>query len=207
MKRRAMPLPIMPSLRRAALALAGALALTACDSQPTLESAPLHGAAIGGPFALTGQDGAVHRWADYDGQWRIVYFGYTYCPDICPTDVQRLSQGLMQFEDANPQRGAGVQPIFITIDPARDTPDTLAQFASNFHPRLVALTGSEDEIAQTAKAFGVYFSRGREGEGGAYDMNHSNIAYLFAPDGAPVAILPTSEGADAIAAELDRWVR
>ncbi|WP_338446456.1 SCO family protein [Pelagerythrobacter marensis] len=207
MKRRAMPLPKTTPFRRATLALAGALALSACDSQPDLQTAPLHGAAIGGPFALTGQDGAVHRWSDFAGQWRIVYFGYTYCPDICPTDVQRLSQGLAQFEQANPERGANVQPIFITIDPARDTPETLGQFVSNFHPRLVALTGSDEEIAETAKAFGVFYSRGREGEGGAYDMNHSNIAYLFAPDGAPVAILPTSEGAGAIAAELDRWVR
>ncbi|RXZ65567.1 SCO family protein [Pelagerythrobacter rhizovicinus] len=201
MKRRAMPLP------RTLIALSAALALAACDSQPALETAPLRGAAIGGPFALTGGDGKVHRWADYDGKWRIVYFGYTYCPDICPTDVQRFSQGLTQFEKAEPELGAQVQPIFITIDPARDTPEVVAEFVSNFHPRLVGLTGTPEQIEAVAKTFGVFFSRGREGEGGAYDMNHSNVVYLFAPDGSPVAILPANEGADAIAAELARWVR
>lgn len=205
MKRRAMPLP--RTLARTLVALSAALALAACDSQPPLETAPLHGAAIGGPFALTGHDGEEHRWADYEGQWRIVYFGYTYCPDICPTDVQRFSQGLAQFEKAEPELGAQVQPIFITIDPARDTPEVLAEFVSNFHPRLVGLTGTPEQIEAVAKTFGVFYSRGREGEGGAYDMNHSNIVYLFAPDGSPVAILPASEGADAIAAELARWVR
>lgn len=205
MKRRAMPLP--RTLARTLVALSAALALTACDSQPPLETAPLHGAAIGGPFALTGHDGEVHRWSDYAGEWRIVYFGYTYCPDICPTDVQRFSQGLAQFEKAEPELGAQVQPIFITIDPARDTPEVLAEFVSNFHPRLVGLTGTPEQIEAVAKTFGVFYSRGREGASGAYDMNHSNVVYLFSPDGAPVAILPASEGADAIAAELARWVR
>lgn len=203
MKRRAMPLPRLAIVP----ALAAALALAACDSQPPLETAPLHGAAIGAPFALTGADGEVHRWSDFDGKWRIVYFGFTYCPDICPTDVQRLSQGLSQFEKAEPELGAQVQPIFITIDPARDTPEVVGEFASNFHPRLIGLTGTEEQIAEVAKAFGVFYSRGEEGPNGAYLMNHSTTAYLFAPDGSPVAILPTDQGADAVAAELARWVR
>jgi len=198
-----MPLPRLAIVP----ALAAALALAACDSQPPLETAPLHGAAIGAPFALTGADGEVHRWSDFDGKWRIVYFGFTYCPDICPTDVQRLSQGLSQFEKAEPELGAQVQPIFITIDPARDTPEVVGEFASNFHPRLIGLTGTEEQIAEVAKAFGVFYSRGEEGPNGAYLMNHSTTAYLFAPDGSPVAILPTDQGADAVAAELARWVR
>lgn len=204
MKRRAMPLPrtvFAPFLA------AAALSLSACDSQPPLNAAPLYGAAIGGPFALTGADGEVHRWADYEGQWRIVYFGFTYCPDICPTDVQRLSQGLAQFEQAEPELGASVTPIFISIDPERDTPQVVGEFASNFHPRLVALTGTPEQIAATAKAFGVFYSRGEEQPNGAYLMNHSNQAYLFAPDGSPVALLPTDEGSEAVAAELARWVR
>jgi protein SCO1/2 len=206
MKRHAMPHPKV-CIVRLALALLAALALPACDEAAPLDSAPLHGAAIGGDFALVGQDGKVHRWSDFEGQWRIVYFGYTYCPDICPTDVQRFSQGLEEFARDHPKLAANVQPIFVTVDPARDTPEVLGQFVSNFHPRLLGLTGTPEQIADAAKKFGVYYSRGREGAGGSYEMNHSSTTYLFDPAGDPVAILPTDKGADAVAAELARWVR
>lgn len=207
MKRRAMPLPRIAIASAPALVIAAALSLAACDSQAPLETAPLHGAAIGGPFALTGADGEVRRWSDFEGKWRIVYFGFTYCPDICPTDVQRLSQGLAQFEKANPDLGAQVQPIFITIDPARDTPEVVGEFIANFHPRLIGLTGTEEQIAEVAMKFGVSYSRGPEKADGAYDVGHTNYTYLFAPDGSPVATLPTDLGAEAVAAELARWVR
>ena len=203
MKRRAMPLPRIAIIP----ALAAALALAACDSKAPLETAPLHGAAIGGPFALTGADGEVRRWSDFEGQWRIVYFGFTYCPDICPTDVQRLSQGLAQFEKAEPELGASVTPIFISVDPERDTPEVVGEFVSNFHPRLVGLTGTPEQIADVARKFGVSYSKGEKTADGAYDVGHTNYTYLFAPDGTPVATLPTDQGADAVAAELARWVR
>ena len=205
MKRRAMPLPrtVTPPI----LALAAALSLSACDDRPPLDTAPLHGAKIGGAFTLTDQTGEKRRWEDFDGQWRVVYFGFTYCPDICPTDVQRLSQGLTQFEEANPELGAEVTPIFVSVDPERDTPEVVGKFVSNFHPRLVGLTGTPEQIADAAMKFGVSYSRGPETADGAYDVGHSNYTYLFAPDGSPVATLPTDLGADAVAAELARWVR
>ncbi|WP_374408500.1 SCO family protein [Pelagerythrobacter sp.] len=200
---------LLPRNAIASLFAAATLTLAGCggEQQPPLETAPLHGAAIGGPFTLTAADGQQRRWADFEGQWRIVYFGFTYCPDICPTDVQRLSQGLGLFEKEHPELGAQITPIFISIDPERDTPGVVGQFVSNFHPRLVGLTGTPEQIAATAKAFGAFYSRGEEGANGAYLMNHSNQTYLFAPDGSPVALLPTDEGAEAVAAELARWVR
>ncbi len=188
-----------------AVALIGLTACTDSAAAP-VEAPPLAGATIGGDFALTGKDGETVRWTDFEGQYRIVYFGFTYCPDICPTDVQRTIQGLNQFTDAEPSLGADIQPIFISIDPERDTPETVGEFASAFSDRLIGLTGTPEQIEQTAQAFKVFYSRGEESEGGGYLMNHSTVTYLFGPSGEPIATLPTDQGADAVAQELAKWV-
>lgn len=185
------------------------LTMAGCNapSDPPIKEAPLYGASIGGPFELTGTEGKTVRWSDFDEQYRIVYFGYTYCPDICPTDVQRMSQGLRQFEQAQPDQGAKVQPIFITIDPERDNQAVVAEFIANFHPRLIGLTGTPEQIKDAADAFRVFYSKGETPESGNYLMEHSAITYLFGPDGEPIATLPTDLGADAVAEELAKWVR
>lgn len=194
---------------RAAAFAALSLSLAGCNSDPgtPLEQAPLYGASIGGPFELTNAQGETVRWSDFDGQYRIVYFGFTYCPDICPTDVQRISQGLRQFEQANSQLGAKIQPIFITIDPERDNQKVVGEFIGNFHPRLIGLTGTPEQIKSAAKAFAVYYSKGETPESGNYLMEHSAITYLFGPDGQPIATLPTDLGGEAVAEELAKWVR
>jgi len=186
-----------------------ALSLAGCNSSgsPPIEEAPLYGATIGGPFELIGAEGKTVRWSDFDGQYRIVYFGYAYCPDICPTDVQRMSQGLRKFEQEEPGLGAKIQPIFITIDPERDTAAVVSEFIANFHPRLIGLTGTPDQIKAAADAFRVFYSKGETPESGNYLMDHSAITYLFGPDGKPIATLPTDLGADAVAEELAKWVR
>ena len=206
MNRRAM------STLRSLLSAALALTLLACSqghssTQPPLSQAPLAGAAIGGDFALTGSDGRTVRWSDFAGQWRVVYFGFTYCPDICPTDVQRTAQGLNQFAQQAPELAANIQPIFITIDPERDTPEAVGQFASAFSDDLIGLTGTPEQIADAADKFGVYYRRGATAANGSYLMDHTNITYLFDPDGNPIAMLPTDQGAEAVAAELATWVR
>lgn len=204
MNRRAM----LPAIRFVALPVALALAgCSAGPAQPPLDQAPLAGAAIGGDFALTGSDGETVRWSDFAGKWRIVYFGFTFCPDICPTDMQRMAQGLAQYGKQEPDLAANVVPIFISIDPERDTPAKVGEFAAAFTDKAVGLTGSPEAIKASADKFGVYYSKGESTADGAYLMNHSNIVYLFGPDGRPVAMLPTDEGADAVAAELARWVR
>ncbi|MGB3378557.1 MAG: SCO family protein [Allopontixanthobacter sediminis] len=195
-------------LRTAAIA-ALSLAAASCNSNPAtpLEQAPLYGATIGGPFELTNSAGETVRWSDFAGQYRIVYFGFTYCPDICPTDVQRMSQGLRQFEQESPEPGAQIQPIFITIDPERDNPQVVGDFVDNFHPRLIGLTGTPEQVKSAAKTFAVTYSKGEVPESGNYLMNHSAITYLFGPDGQPIATLPTDLGAEAVAEELAKWVR
>ncbi len=211
MNRHAMPHTFTHALKQTgAAAIASlSLALAACGSPaaPAPEQAPLYGATIGGPFELTDTAGKTVRWDDFRGKYTIVYFGYAYCPDVCPTDVQRMSKGLAEFEKANPDLGPKIQPVFITIDPERDTPEVVAEFVSNFHPRLMGLTGTAEQIKSAADAFRVFYSKGETPESGNYLMDHSNITYLFGPDGEPIATLPTDIGPEAIAAELEKWVR
>lgn len=192
---------------RFAVAIALGMALVGCQQAQTAAEAPLAGAAIGGPFELTDSHGKMVRWSDFAGKYRIVYFGYTYCPDVCPTDVARMSQGLRKFEQDNPALGAQVQPMFISVDPQRDTPEIVGEFAANFHPRLIALTGTPAQVKQAAAAFKVYYEAADKAADGSYMVNHSNVTYLFGKSGEPIAILPTDQGADAVAAELARWVR
>lgn len=202
MNRRAMTLP---SFRFLGAALALTL-LSACgSSDSSTAEAPLAGAQIGGPFELVDTSGKPVRWDDFTGKYRIVYFGYAYCPDVCPYDVQRMMQGYNKFREAEPELAAQVTPIFITIDPARDTPQVVREFTSAFSDDLVGLTGTPEQIDDAAKAFAVYYSKGEEGPSG-YLMDHSRAAYLMGRQGEPIALLPVDQGGEAVAAELQRWV-
>jgi len=193
-----------------ALALCAALLLAACKpaaAPADIASAPLAGARIGAPFALTGQDGKTVKDSDFAGKYRIVYFGYTFCPDVCPVDVQNLMSGLKLFEKAHPAEGAKVQPLFITVDPARDTPAALTQFTANFHPRLIGLTGSPEAIAALAKAYGVFFKAEPSADPKAYLVSHTRQAYLMGPKGEPILLLSQDGKPQAISDELAAWVR
>jgi protein SCO1/2 len=204
-------------LLRASLLLAFGAALAGCNgASPAPEARPpLEGARIGGPFTLTDQNGRTVRDSDFAGQYRIVYFGYSFCPDICPVDLQKLMRGLAQFEKAAPALGAKVQPLFVTIDPARDTPEALKPFVSRYHPRLLGLTGTPEQIAQVAKEFVVVYNKVEGSAPDRYLMAHTQIAFLMGPDGKPLAMLPVDdpttdadEGApDKVAAELAKWVK
>ena len=191
----------------AALSLAG-VSLGACAPQAADPGeAPLAGADIGGPFTLTSASGDTVTWEDFRGQYAVVYFGYAYCPDVCPTDMQRTAQGLREFAKIDAAAAGKVQAVFITIDPERDTPQVVGEFTSAFSDDLMGLTGSPDAIKAAADAFRVYYQRGEEGPGGGYLVDHTNIVYLFDPQGEPLSMLPTSEGADAVAQELAKWVK
>ncbi|AWW73709.1 SCO family protein [Erythrobacter sp. KY5] len=184
-----------------------ALMLSACGNEPAVPvEPPLYGATIGGEFDLQNTSGEAVKWADFNGRYRIVYFGYAYCPDICPTDVQRTVQGLNQFTDENPELGEQVQPIFISIDPDRDTPEVVEEFTNAFSERLIGLTGSPEQIADAAKTFGVYYTKLDSPSPDTYLMDHSRTVLLFGPQGEPLALLPADLGADAVAEELGKWV-
>lgn len=190
---------MMNRISFSAIALALSLALTACGPSgpaPVNDgSVSLDGAKIGGPFMLQDQNGKIVRWDDFKGQYRLVYFGYSYCPDVCPIDLQRLMQGFRAFEKAEPQRAAMVQPIFITVDPVRDTPAVMKSYVSAFHPRLLGLTGTEAQIGDVAKAFAVAYSKEESKSPKDYLVAHTRTPYLFGPDGAPIAIAPVDNPA------------
>jgi len=157
---------------------------------PAVPAGNLAGASLGGPFALVDQNGQTVRDTDFAGRYRLVYFGYAFCPDVCPTDLALLGRGLKAFEASDAARAARVAPIFITIDPQRDTPAVLKPFVAAFHPRLVGLTGTPEQIAAVAKAHGVYARRMDTGDPENYLMDHSAMVYLYGPDGKPIAFLP-----------------
>jgi protein SCO1/2 len=135
-----------------------------------------------------------------------MYFGFTHCPDICPTDLAVLGQALRRFEKSDPDRAARVVPIFVSVDPQRDTPAVLKEYVAAFHPRLVGLTGTPKQVADTVRGYGAYGEKGDPQAGGGYNVNHSRLAELIGPAGEPIALLPYDKGAEAVAAELDRWV-
>lgn len=184
-----------------------ALALSACTASAPPAKPPLEGARIGGAFTLTDQNGQTVTERNFDGKYRIMYFGYTFCPDVCPVDVQNLMSGLKLFEKAHPAEGAKVQPLFITVDPARDTPAVLTQFTANFHPRLIGLTGSPEAIAALAKAYGVFFKAEPSADPKAYLVSHTRQAYLMGPKGEPILLLSQDGKPQAISDELAAWVR
>jgi protein SCO1 len=186
--------------------LLGVLAAAGCD-QNAAEKPPLAGARMGGAFSLVNQDGKTVTDRDFAGKYRLIYFGYTYCPDVCPVDVQRLMQGLSAFEKADKAAAEKLQPIFITVDPQRDTPTVVKQFVTAFHPRLIGLTGTDAQIAAVAKKYAAVYQKGEGSSKDAYLVDHSRTAVLYGPDGSPIALIPQDDTAAAIARELARWVR
>jgi cytochrome oxidase Cu insertion factor (SCO1/SenC/PrrC family) len=134
---------------------------------------------VGGPFSLTDQSGRRVTEKDFAGKVLLVNFGYTFCPDVCPTELAAMTAAIDQLGDAAKR----VQPLFITIDPTRDTVAQLALYHQNFHPSFAMLTGSEDEIARAARAYRVYYKKADSQSATEYLMDHSALVYLMGPDG------------------------
>ena len=156
-------------------------------------------AKIGGPFTLVDQDGRSRTDADFRGNYMLIYFGYTFCPDVCPTALSDMAIAIDELE----LRAKRVQPIFITVDPARDTPETLKVYLPSFHPRLVGLSGSEAQITAVAKSYRVYYAKAENPEATAdYLMDHSSIVYLMDPDGRYVTHFSHGTGPEAMAQRL-----
>ena len=154
-------------------------------------------AQVGGPFRLVDQNGHTRTDADFRDRWMWVYFGYTNCPDVCPTTLSLMSEVLRQLGG----RANRIAPIFITLDPARDTPQLLKLYLSSFDPRFIALTGSEGEIAAVAKEYRVWRVK-RPLKGGGYAVDHSSVICLMDPSGKFVAVSDTSQTPEQIADDL-----
>jgi len=187
------------------LLLAPLAAACANNAQP--EQGGLAGSTVGGSFSLVDQDGKRVRDTDFNGRYRLIYFGFANCPDVCPVDLQLAAAGLRQFEQEDAERAAKVQPIFITVDPERDTPEVLKRYVANFHPRLIGLTGTEAEVKAAKDEYAVFGEKGEVQPGGGYNVNHLRALLLLGPEGEPIAIVPHDQGPEGVARELDRWVR
>jgi protein SCO1/2 len=167
-------------------------------------------ASIGGAFELTDQNGGVRTDGAYRGQLMLVFFGYTHCPDVCPIGLQSMTEALTELGEA----GNIVRPIFITVDPARDTPERMKEYAANFHPRLVALTGSEEQVARAAKAYRVYYAKAKpkdgthagHGDHGDYLMDHNSFIYLMGADGRYLTHFPANASVEDIRTGLKKYL-
>lgn len=148
--------------------------------------------AIGGPFQLIDvQTGRQVTDRDFPGKWLMVFFGYTHCPDVCPTTLSNISDALLNLGPLADR----IQPLFVTVDPLRDTQQVLADYAAAFDPRIVGLTGTPDQVARAAEAYGVYYAKREVGDD--YYMDHTATIYLMRPDGShDTSFLSTSSSAD-----------
>jgi protein SCO1/2 len=162
------------------------------------------GVSIGGPFTLTDQAGAAVTEKTYDGSYRLIYFGYTFCPDACPTELGVMAQAIETMGPA----GQKVQPIFITIDPDRDTVQQLKGYVPLFDKRLVGLTGTPQQIAAVAKAYKVYYAKADQPgvDTKSYGMNHSSFVYLMDPKGRFLTVFSSDTDSDKMAAEIRRYM-
>lgn len=157
---------------------AGVLFGLAYRDTPRGAAGTLLASAIGGPFRLVDQHGNTVTDADLKGRWSLIYFGYTHCPDACPTALNDIAIAL---DELGAKREA-VRPVFITVDPERDTPEILKDYVASFDAPILALTGSPEEIARAAKAYRVYYAKHAE-PGGDYSMDHSSVIYVMDPEG------------------------
>ncbi len=166
------------------------ICLTGAARGDTVRVSPVYSATgparVGGPFMLTGPDGGQVRSDDFAGKYMLVYFGYTYCPDVCPGELQKLAEALDQVGDL----ARRVQPLFITIDPARDSADVLADYVAHFHPSLIGLTGTPEEVRSAARAYRVQYRKGAGETGDDYLIGHTSNVFLMDEAGLYAAHFP-----------------
>jgi protein SCO1/2 len=197
---RRFPLVFLPFLVLATAVAAGALwRLGDLRAQRGVQTISQEKVELGGPFTLTDQTGARRSDADFRGKYMLVFFGYTFCPDVCPTTLAVMAAAL----DKMGTGGDRIVPIFISVDPARDTPEVLKAYLSAFGTRFVGLTGSEDEIAATAKAYRVYVQAHKD-QGDNYTVDHSGVVYLMDRSGAFLANYSLDASPDQLAANLTK---
>jgi protein SCO1/2 len=178
---------------------AGAFLALSPHETPRGAAGTLLASAIGGPFRLVDQDGKTITDADLKGKWSLVYFGYTHCPDACPTALNDIAIAL---DELGSKRSA-VRPVFITVDPERDTPEVLKAFVTAFDAPILALTGTPEEIAQAAKGYRVYYAKHPEA-GGDYSMDHSSVIYVMDPEGRFTASFTHQSAPEEIAERLKK---
>ncbi len=194
-------LPSRPKLIAAAIMIIAALAIAALALTQWPTKGPIGSgtALIGGPFTMVNQKGEMVTEKNFEGHYTIYFFGYTFCPDVCPTELQVLTAALKEL---GPD-GSKITPVFVSIDPERDKPKIIGEYVANFDSRLVGLTGTPEQLAAMARAFHVFYKKVPNAKDPQnYDMDHSSILYLMGPDGKFAKHFPYTTDAKALALEL-----
>ena len=191
---------VLPAAFLGGLVIVGAAFLgLAHRDTPRGAAGTLLASAIGGPFHLVDQEGKTVTDADLRGKWSLVYFGYTHCPDACPTALNDIAVAL----DELGAKRAEVRPVFITVDPERDTPAVLKSYVTAFDAPILALTGTAEEVAQAAKGYRVYYAKHPEADGD-YSMDHSSVIYVMDPQGRFTASFTHESSPEEIAERLKK---
>jgi cytochrome oxidase Cu insertion factor (SCO1/SenC/PrrC family) len=180
------------ALLLAALVSCCGIAPAACEPQTAAEMMDdlMYGrGTVGGPFALTDQDGRRRTDSEFRGKLMIIYFGYTFCPDVCPADLMAITQALYALGPA----AEGIQPLFITVDPERDN-KLLKEYVAAFHPTLIGLTGSPEEIRKVANSYKVFYAKVPDERNGEYSIDHSGVIYLIGRHGEYIGFMPPQTG-------------
>ena len=196
-------LPSRPKLIAAAIMIIAAFAVAALALTQWPTKGPIGSgtALIGGPFTMINQKGETVTEQNFKGHYTVYFIGFTFCPDVCPTEMQVLSAALKELgTDADK-----IIPVFVSVDPERDTPKIIGEYVSSFDPRLVGLTGSPEQVAAIAKVFHVFYQKvPNPKDPKDYEMDHSSIIYLMGPDGTFIKHFPYSTDAKALASGLKR---
>jgi protein SCO1/2 len=195
---------ILQSIARLSAGIALAIVLTGCGARgPSFQATDLTGASFGRDFELTAPDGKPRRLADFRGKAVVMFFGYTQCPDVCPTTLAALAEAMKRLgPDAD-----RVQVLFVTIDPERDTPALLSQYVPAFDPRFLGLYGDADATARTAKEFKILYQKAPGATPASYTMDHSAGTYVFDQQGRLRLYVSNGQGADVFAHDLAQLLR
>ena len=160
------------------------------------------GADIGGPYTLVDQDGKTVTEKNFAGQYKLIYFGFTYCPAICPTELQKISSVIKMIEKKDPALAAKIQPLFITVDPERDTSAVMREYVKLFHPRMTGLSGSAAQTEDVKKKYRIYSAKVESERATDYTVDHSSFIYLMGPQDDLLGIYRSEDNADLIYADL-----
>lgn len=172
--------------------------VTTKEGKPAETAMPMAGLNIGGPFALTDHTGKAVTEKDYAGTYKLIYFGFTYCPAICPTELQKMSRVLAALEKNHPEALETLQPLFVSVDPERDTVEVMREYVSLFNPRIVGLTGSVPQIDFMKKRYRVFASKVQDETNQDYTVDHSSFTYLMGPSDGLLAMYRMKDSADDI---------
>lgn len=175
------------------------------DKAPSRNSLqPVVSGAFGGDYTLVDQDGHTVTNAAFEGQYQLIYFGFTYCPAICPTELSKMAEAL---DTLPPETVHKIQPLFITVDPERDTAEVMKGYVSHFHPKLIGLTGSVEQIEHVKKLYKVYAAKVDDPSLSDYTMDHSSYIYFLSPDGTLLSLFKIDDPASYVSETIQRWMK